>query len=504
METPLNLGGAPPAPAAHEGQARHVLARWNASIQARLLLAFFTLVLLLSAPYAFLVVPGLSFKGQYDTIIANITAANSLSGSFKPAIDAELWDVIAGKRSFAEGRQYAILDAADTQLAAMIANTGSERGRLKLDVVRRTLATLRTRVDQLGAQMAAGAPFERNEQSLERLREVSALVDENLRDYMLFEVRRTEGEYREMQRGLAVWAVAGSFGMLAAVLFSLYAAWRISRGIAVPLRKLHDVTRTITRRDLAALVTSGNADEIAELGVSFNLMVNQIRDLLAAKVREQENLKRAELRALQAQINPHFLYNTLDSIAWLAEAGRTAQVTEMVRALSRFFRISLSRGQDWITLGDELEHVQSYLAIQKLRYRDILDYRIDVPDELRACGVLKLTLQPLVENALYHGLKNRRGGGTILVRGRCGPDDSVVIEVADDGIGIPPEGLARIEAALARPAGAAPVEGQGGVGLANVDQRLKLFYGPEHGLTLRSEHGAGTIVTLTLPLRHLR
>ena len=133
------------------------------------------------------------------------------------------------------------------------------------------------------------------------------------------------------------------------------------------------MTTTITKNDLQALMTSDNVDEITELGMSFNIMIGKIRELLDSKIKEQENLKKAELRALQAQINPHFLYNTLDTIIWMAEAKKTDQVIEIVSALSSFFRISLSKGRDWITIGEEIERTRSYLTIQKMRYRDILD-----------------------------------------------------------------------------------------------------------------------------------
>jgi len=148
------------------------------------------------------------------------------------------------------------------------------------------------------------------------------------------------------------------------------------------------VTTTLTKNDLQALVTHENADEITELGLSFNIMIGRIRELLAAKMKEQEDLKKAELKALQAQINPHFLYNTLDTIIWMAEANRKDQVVELVSALSQFFRISLSKGRDWITIADEIEQTRSYLTIQKMRYQKILDFRIEldeaaVPDRAR-------------------------------------------------------------------------------------------------------------------------
>jgi two-component system sensor histidine kinase YesM len=248
------------------------------------------------------------------------------------------------------------------------------------------------------------------------------------------------------------------------------------------------------------LVTADNADEITELGLSFNSMVGKIRELLDAKVKEQENLKKAELRALQAQVNPHFLYNTLDTIIWMAEANRTAQVVDLVRALSRFFRTTLSKGKDWITVREEIDHVASYLAIQKMRYRDILDYAIDMPDDVYDGRMLKLTLQPLVENALYHGIKNKRSGGSITVRGRALAGGRLLLEVEDNGIGITREKLALLRAQLDGGLGAATAS-EIGYGLNNVNQRIKLYYGQEYGLAIESEHLHGTRVSLLIPLQ---
>jgi two-component system sensor histidine kinase YesM len=229
-------------------------------------------------------------------------------------------------------------------------------------------------------------------------------------------------------------------------------------------------------------------------------MVGKIKELLDAKIEEHENLKKAELRALQAQINPHFLYNTLDTIIWMAEARRVDQVVELVRVLSRFFRITLSKGKDWITVREEIEHVESYLAIQKIRYRDILDYQIDVPDDMRDGQMLKLTLQPLVENALYHGIKNKRKGGVIMVRSRRLDGNLLEIQVEDNGIGMTQEQLAQVRALLdAESAGA--VVAESGYGINNVNQRIKLYYGQEYGLAIESEYLQGTRVSLVIPLQ---
>jgi two-component system sensor histidine kinase YesM len=483
------------APASASGR---FLPRLHLSLRSKMLLAFFVLILILGVPYIFLAVPILQYQAQYNRIIDNITAANSINGYIKFAIDAEMWDIIAGKEDFYTADQYTILDDVDAKLAVMRETSTSQRGKLKLRVIQNTMDTLRHDIDRVGVQTSAGATFDENMVLLERIRWVSGLVEESVQDYMLFEVNRTEQQYRTLQAGLQRWIYASVVGMVVAVAFAIVAALRISRSIYLPIKKLHDVTTTIAREDLEPLVMSDNVDEITELGMSFNIMVGKVRELVAAKMQEQENLKKAELRVLQAQINPHFLYNTLDTIIWMVESKRSAQVVDLVRALSRFFRISLSKGEDWITVGDEFEHVASYLAIQKIRYRDILDYQIDVDDAILSATILKLTLQPLVENALYHGIKNKRSGGVIQVRGRSRDGAFIHIEIEDNGLGMTQERLAQVRATLRHDA---PEPSEGGYGLVNVNQRIQLYYGQRHGLVIASEYGAGTTVSLTIPLR---
>ncbi len=485
------------ATVAADGGAR-LFPTLHLTLQAKMLLAFFVLIVIMSVPYLFLAVPVFQYQAEYDRIIDNITTANSINGYIKSAIDAEMWDVIAGKEDFYTADQYAILDDVDQKLTAMRASATSQRGRVKLRVIQNTVETLRHDVDRVGESLSTNATFDENMVLMERIRDVSALVEANVQDYMLFEVNRTGQQYRDLQAGVQQWMIVSALGMAIAVIFSIVAAWRISRGIYLPIKKLHNITTTIARADLEPLVTGDNVDEIAELGMSFNILVGKVRELLDAKIKEQENLKKAELRALQAQINPHFLYNTLDTIIWMAEANRPAQVVELVRALSRFFRITLSKGKDWITVGEEIEHISSYLTIQKIRYRDILDYVIDVDPEVLDATMLKLTLQPLVENALYHGIKNKRSGGVITVRGRRWDDGHLLVEVSDNGIGMTAEKVAQLRAALANEGLAAR---ESGFGLCNVHQRVKLYYGKQYGLTVESEYGQGTRVLLDIPLQ---
>jgi two-component system sensor histidine kinase YesM len=470
------------------------------SLRSKIMLSFFTVIVLLSAMNAMLALEVMNFNRKYDAIMTNITAANSINGYIKPEIDAEMWDIVAGKKDFTQGSQYQIIEQVNEQIESMMANASSDKSRLKLEVIRRTMNSLTRYVDKMGRQMAQGSRVHDNEKVLRDIRSVSAVVEETTQEYMLFEVNQAEQEYKDNKARFTHLVMMYLILLPCVVGFSFAAAWIISASIYIPIKKLHDVTTTITKNDLQALVTSHNVDEITELGMSFNIMIGRIRQLLDAKIREQETLKKAELKALQAQINPHFLYNTLDTIIWMAQANKTEQVIDIVQALSNFFRIALSKGQDWITIDQEIEHVRCYLTIQKLRYRDILDYKIEVDKDILSGTILKLTLQPLVENALYHGIKNKRSGGAITVRAcRAGPDQ-VMLEIIDNGVGFTPYKLNKIQAALADDSGEITFS-ESGFGLENVHRRIQLYYGKQYGLTIQSKYQEGTRVTVTIPLK---
>ena len=235
--------------------------------------------------------------------------------------------------------------------------------------------------------------------------------------------------------------------------------------------------------------------EIRQLGSSFNSMMDKIRELLKLVYREQQDKREAEIRTLQAQIKPHFLYNTLDTIRWMAEEHQAHEIVKLVSALTRLFRISLSRGREIISLSDEIDHVRSYLYIQKVRYEDKLHYAIDVPESLLNLRVNKLILQPLVENAIYHGIKQKRGEGHIRVSARA-DGDRLILTVEDDGAGMTMEKCAELNAALSQPAAK---EYDHGYGIFNVNDRIRLSYGAEYGLHYQINESGGITVTLCCP-----
>jgi two-component system sensor histidine kinase YesM len=236
-----------------------------------------------------------------------------------------------------------------------------------------------------------------------------------------------------------------------------------------------------------------STNEIGKLARTFNLMIGRIRELMNQIVEEQEKKRISELKALQAQIQPHFLYNTLDSIIWMAEVGKMENVVIMTSALAKLLRSSISKGEELVPLSVELEHVENYLTIQSIRYRNKFTYSIQVDEAILSCKILKIVLQPLVENAVYHGMKHKSDPGHIRITGR--KQGSVIeIKVADDGLGIEP---GRLEMLLAK--GKRPEEVKKSLGLQNINDRIQLYFGEQYGLTVESEPEEGTTVTLRIP-----
>lgn len=291
--------------------------------------------------------------------------------------------------------------------------------------------------------------------------------------------------------------------VIAAVLVAVALLARVlANVIARPVTRLTQQVNSIEEGHLDVPFIHPENHEIGVLGKGIQDMVERIKHLLAQVEYEQEQKRISELSALQAQIHPHFLYNTLYSIKQLCELGETSEASRMISALSQYFRISISRGDETIPVETELEHIRQYLTIQHMRYGDSIRYGIDAEEPLLQVPVVKLTLQPLVENAIYHGLKKVRRPGFIRISGRL--ENGVCrITVADNGYGMNPEQLARLRRTLAADPGQpeGPEEPPVGFGVRNVHRRLQLHYGSGYGLAYDSTEGSGTTVTVTFPDR---
>lgn len=330
----------------------------------------------------------------------------------------------------------------------------------------------------------------------------------------VFSTRESVQEVRQINFYL------GSFVFVVCLLglaASLYLAHSISR----PIIQLNTLMHRAESGDLSSRYPGRRMDEVGQLGRSFNAMITQIGKLLRLTELQERQKREAEFRSLQAHIKPHFLYNTLDTIQWMARKEGVEEVAGVVDSLAKLFRIGLSKGNDIITLAEEIEHIQSYLVIQKTRYKDKLNYTLDVDPELRGYWVLKLMLQPLVENAIYHGIKERRGPGHIRIEAKR-ERGLLAFRVSDDGKGMPPEVLEELRRSLEEeladqppdggfgsPGGADVPEGPGGkgtkerertgYGLLNVQARIRLTFGDAYGLHIDSEAGRGTTVTILHP-----
>lgn len=274
-----------------------------------------------------------------------------------------------------------------------------------------------------------------------------------------------------------------------AVLLSGFLADRIT----LPILKLRESMREVEKGNFEkASVVVTEKNEIGSLGNSFNLMTRKIQELMAQNVEEQKEKRKIELRALQSQINPHFLYNTLDSIIWMAESGENEEVVQMTAALATMMRQSFNNKAEIVSLEAEIEHVESYLMIQKMRYMDKLNFSVSLEEGIRECPIVKLVLQPLVENAIYHGIRYKNGSGTVRVIAKR-EGEEIHITVEDDGVGMSEQALQHIfdEHKVNY--------NSNGVGVYNVERRLKLYYGNAYGLFYESERNRGTRVLMKIP-----
>ncbi|WP_425436698.1 sensor histidine kinase [Paenibacillus donghaensis] len=266
----------------------------------------------------------------------------------------------------------------------------------------------------------------------------------------------------------------------------------MSARIASPIRKLERTVKLVGEGDLNTPINVSGAYEVEQLSKRFNLMLQRIRQLMDQIIYEQEGKRKGELEVLQSQINPHFLYNTLNSVIRLAERGKTEEVVTMITSLSRFFRISLSKGSHIITVREELDHIRHYLVIQSFRFRNKFRYEITAQPEVLDCRTIKLILQPIVENALYHGIEMMPDEGLIAITAVL-REGNIILQVSDNGLGMSRETMNKLLSGVSRS------EHGSGVGVRNVNERIGLYYGREYGLGFESELEEGTVVTITFP-----
>jgi len=441
---------------------------------------------------------------SYDRLISNVDKTNRLNQVVRTEVTNELWDIVAGNKSFSEGSQYWIIDQINTGLQDIMRTTGVTQNRRILEVAGRAMQTLSRYVNRLSYQMENNFPVIENERMLDEIRGVSALVSELLADFIVMEIESAAAENQRIKTRAIIIGIAEVIIIIIATFISVFVQMSVARSVDRSIGSLVSFSSSIAEGNLEARAALPRVQELETLTENLNIMADKIKTLIEENIREQRNFQKSEMRALQAQITPHFLYNTMDSIVWLAEGNQNEQVISITRAFSDFFRISLNRGDEWVRVQDELKHIESYLTIQKIRYRDILDYSIEYEHEMEQKIMLKLLLQPLVENALYHGIKNKRGRGTIKIRGWQENGFSCFC-VADNGIGMTETQIASVKEQLAGKLAPVTAESSGSetgnriYGLYNVAKRMELYYNRTDLLDIKSKFREGTTITLFVP-----
>ena len=388
---------------------------------------------------------------RYNDMLNSVVAASEFSLDFKEDFDYETYLLIVGNVTLQDSKIPGYLADANAVVDRLEDYTDDKDNRARLESAKKYLNNLEVYIDRIEDNMNYENRYEANITIWENdVQIVTSLLQETINEYVYYENRQLQTAQQETRQFYL------DIIKISAGLFAFIVVFVMLLSFLGPIW----ITRPIEE---------------------------QVKN-------EQKQLRKAEFELLQAQINPHFLYNTLDAIVWSAEAGNQKQVVSMVGSLSDFFRSSLNKGKEMVTIREDLQHVRSYLEIQQIRYQDILSYEINVPETIFDFQIPKITIQPVVENALYHGIKNRRGGGKIIVTGGD-LGEYVQITVKDDGIGMTDERLKEIRENLKRD----KPEDNTIYGLYNINERIKLSFGDEYGIGIDSTEGVGTIVNIRLP-----
>ncbi len=421
------------------------------NLKRRLLVMYTVIILPLMIISVFLMYELNVFCRSYDAIVRNVTTANKYSLEFKSEFDSVVYQMVARSitkdevdRVVGMNNPDQLISDAEAAFENLWETTNSVQAKDKIVSIEKLLSTLRKRMEDINVSIDSEGGYDENMESLDSdIRILTELIQERISEYIYYESESMEQIRQQMDEQ--------RLRVMNMIIISLILALAASIGFYM------FISRSIT-------------EPVADL----------------------------ELKLLQAQINPHFLYNTLDNIIWLAEDGRKDEVEDIASSLSQFFRTTLSGGRDFITVREELDHIEAYLHIQRQRYRDILSYNIEVPEELTDYMIIKMTLQPIVENALYHGIKNKRGGGNISISGRQ-EGEYVFLTVKDNGMGMDQETLKYLKGIISGKT--KPSADNTGFGMSNVAERMRLNYGNHCGINILSEYGSGTEVEIYIPKR---
>lgn len=423
---------------------------------------------------------------HYNKLSRNVKTTSQFSLDFKKNLDLKMYYFSVGNRLQPE-LPIEDVDQALELVESLESTTSKKESRKALENLRAYCENLRGKMFTL----ADTEGYDSRQLQLENnIKILTRLIQDEMHTYIHYEtvyLAQTEGKLLDSIWGVMAVLIVFALGM---ILILLREGVRFSEEISTPISRICDNIKQVGNGRFHIEPVQTSDYETGVLNEGVQTMSKRIEEFIEKEKQGQEQKRLREFQLLQAQINPHFLYNTLDTVIWLIESGEKKEAMELVEKLSVFFRTFLSKGNDIISLKEEFLHISSYLDIQRVRYGDIMDYEIDVPEELLEAEIPKMTLQPLVENALYHGIKNIRRKGSIRIIGEE-KENEILLIIRDNGVGMTQERLESVKRAMA--------EGQKcGFGLSAVNERVKLYFGEEYGITMESGEGWGTRITVHL------
>ena len=432
------------------------------------------------------------YTNKYNQLSNNLAVSSEYNAnyrnsnndmSFKDEVDMDIYYVTIGRR----GRDGLPIEQVDKAIDTVekLKNTSTKKESLRsLKYMTNYLTNLKKRMNQL---LEIKDYEERQEFVANNTEILTTLFEKEMQNYIYQEATQLVQLESQLAGNVRLTLLTMCAVILLSVIILLRRSFRLTYSITKPVSEILQNIKKVGKGEYKNIsAVPADCVEIQELDAGTRKMAGRIKGLLENVRKEQEAQHLTELQLIQAQVNPHFLYNPLDTIVWLVEGGMDQDAVDMITSLSVFFRTSLSKGKDIIPLSEEERHTLSYLEIQQSRYRDILEFEINIPAELDNIMVPKLTLQPLAENALYHGIKNKRGKGKILIEGFDLGED-MMLRVTDNGQGMTPERLHEVQEAIR-------TGERAGFGLAAVSERIALYYGPGYGLKISSTEGEGTVM----------
>ncbi len=446
------------------------------------------------------------YRNTYVSIVSNMTVANNYNLNFKEELDESIYKLAVGYVSFDNIQDdgtlqdpYALIEELRAAFTRLMSITTDSESSVWLQSLLRNIDTLQARIDDIRVNVEEGGRYDENMEMLDNgVYILTELIQDDIQHYIYYQTRSIERLTAQLNEQVRSFMVLCSGMTLTIVLVVVLISSFLLQSITRPLERLCRVTERIARGEFTVRTKIDTQDEIRALSDSVDDMAERLSIMMNQIIEDERKMRHAELRLLQEQINPHFLYNTLDTIVWLIEGNDPDKAVSMVVSLSEFFRLVLSKGKEFITIREEELHIRSYLEIQQARYRDILEYDITIDPEIYQYRILKLTLQPLVENSLYHGIKYKRAKGKIYIEGKR-EGNLLRFQVRDNGVGMEPDELAKLREEIQKPC----KETEKGFGLANVNERIRMNFGTQYGMKIESVKNEGTCVSITIPMEYM-